>query len=306
MIISGINPPYQGDSDQRCPYLSLRDDPETALGYPSNWNCCYNVKPIATPNFDHQQNFCLTDKHALCPVLNAEEISSLPKDLRAPRLGGRRKAIRLWIVVAIILLFLIASGLIFSGVWAPSWAKDLPIPDWISRGMPGGTETFTPAPVMEAGISEENNKTETPIPPTEDISFATQTQAPLISHCAHPLETPFGKNRQFLLHQIAGGESMSMLTEAYETTADAIGAVNYFLPSPLWAELVIVIPIATTEVDDLPSFRPVLLNEDNISLEELAENLSISSTELMAFNQIDSSCRSFHGWVLVPAEKITP
>ena len=97
---------------------------------------------------------------------------------------------------------------------------------------------------------------------------------------------------------------MAMLTEEYQTTVQVIDAVNYFLPSPLWAELVIVIPLDLTEVDDLSSFRPVLLDEDDISIEELADNLSVAPSELVESNQLDLSCRSFHGWVMIPAEKI--
>ncbi|MBT3322821.1 MAG: hypothetical protein HN392_11110 [Anaerolineae bacterium] len=306
MTILGIPPSSPANLDKRCPYLGLRDDLETALGFSSTWNCCHSVKPTATPNLEHQQNFCLTTKHVNCPAFHAEQKSSLPKDLRAPKFLERRKAVASRVVLVFILLFVIVSGLIFSGYWAPSWTEKLPVPGWVSRAMPVETEINTVAMVVETDTPVKNVNLDTPIVPTQIASLATQTEPVLIKHCAYPLETPFGTNRQFVFHQIANGESMVMLTERYETTASAIEAVNFFLPSPLWAELVIVIPLDTTDVDGLTSFRPVLIDEGDISLEELAQILSISSPDLIEFNQIDLSCRSFNGWMLIPAEKINP
>ena len=159
------------------------------------------------------------------------------------------------------------------------------------------TSTVTP---------EKSIITETPSLSKENIS-ATQTKIALASRCAYPLESPFDSvNSQFLFHEVVAGESMILLTERYETTQSEIEAVNYFLPSPLWADYVIIIPLNITTIDVLPLFEPVLLDEDDISLEELAEKLLVSSVELIEFNQLDPNCRSFQGWILVPAEKLVP
>ena len=94
-----------------------------------------------------------------------------------------------------------------------------------------------------------------------------------------------------------------MLATRYQTTTEVIRAVNYYLDSPLRAEEEIVIPLNITEIDGLISLKPVFVDRDNISLEELAKRLRTSSSELIEFNHQDESCQSFHGWVLVPAEK---
>ncbi len=316
MFISAV-PSLSDDPDKRCPHLGLGEDPATALGYPSRWNYCHSVKPIVCPSLEHQREICLTTRHVFCPAVETGQKKSLPKDLRRREVGRTRKRIARWITVVIVLTFLITGGLIFSGYWVPSWVEKTSIPAWMSGVVPQKTMTNTPTVVIETdtptvvietatATPEKIIVSETPTPSSEDIA-ATQTESALASRCAYPLESPFGSvNRNFLLHKVAPGESMTVLTERYETTPSAIDAVNYFLPSPLWADLVIVIPLNLTNIDGLPSFKPVLLDEEDISLEELAQNLSVSSAELIEFNQLDPSCRSFQGWLLVPAEKINP
>ena len=316
MFLSVV-PSLSPDADKRCPHLGLRDDPATAHGFPSWWNSCHNVKPIASPNLAHQREVCLTAKHAFCPAIEAGQKRSLPKELRMRKVGPRRKLIGRWITVVVSLTFLIIGGLIFSGYWVPSWVDKTSIPAWISRVIPQKITTNTPLAVIEADTPtvvletaavtpEKSIVSETPSPSRENIA-ATQTELALASRCAYPLESPFGGvNRQFLLHEVVAGENMNILTERYETTQDAIDAVNYFFPSSLWAEHVIVIPLYITNSTGLSSFKPVLLDEEDISLVELAQNLMVSSSELIEFNQIDPSCRSFQGWILVPAEKLVP
>lgn len=309
------------EANKRCPHLGLRDDPATAHGFPSRWNYCHGVKPITPPSLAQQREVCLTTGYASCPAIEAGQKKSLPKGLRRREVGAGRKLIGRWIIVIASLTLLILGGLIFSGYWVPSWVEKTPVLVWISRVIPQKTTTYTPtvAPtvvketdtptvvIKTATVTPEKSiVSETPSLSEENIA-ATQTKIALASRCAYPLESPFdGVNNQFLFHEVAAGESMTKLTERYETTQSAIEAVNYFLPSPLWAEQVIVIPLNTSNIVGLPLFKPVLLDEEDISVEELAQSLLVSSAELIEFNQLDPSCRSFQGWILVPAEKFIP
>jgi hypothetical protein len=305
------------DGYKRCPHLGLGDDSATALGYPSGWNYCHSVRPIVSPKQEHQREFCLTPRHAKCPVFDAGGKKPLPKELRMRKIGATRKLIGRWIIFAVVLTTLIIGGLILSGYWAPFGDEKTSIPTWISRFIPQKTITITPPVIIETATATAVLETETvtpvkitisstPVPSGEEIA-ATQTELALASRCAYPLDNPFGStDRQFLLHRVVEGENITILTERYETTPEAIEAVNYFFPSSLWAELVIVIPLKMSNISGLPSFKPVLLDEEDISFEELAKDLLVSSAELIEFNQIDPSCRSFHGWVIVPADKINP
>ncbi|MCP4123568.1 MAG: hypothetical protein GY751_17595, partial [Bacteroidetes bacterium] len=155
-------------------------------------------------------------------------------------------------------------------------------------------------------MSQESTlENETPSPTTDTIPL-TQTQAVLEKICAYSLEMPIGVSSQLLLHKVKGGESMAMLAENYETTEETIDIVNYFMPSPLWAELIIVIPVGTTEISDISSLKPVFVDYDDILLDELADSLSVSAEDIIRLNHIDTSCTSFYGWILIPAEKIVP
>lgn len=52
----------------RCPYLGLRDDPETWYTFPAHENTCHKPRSphgVAAP---YQENICLTDQYADCPV----------------------------------------------------------------------------------------------------------------------------------------------------------------------------------------------------------------------------------------------
>ncbi len=292
------------NSNKRCPYLGLREDSDTALGFPSEWNFCHRAKPVAIPNQEHQQNFCLTTQHVNCPVFSTEKKSSLPKDLRIPKWSGQRRIVSPWVAVGLVLFFVIASGLILSEYWAPSWAENLLVSEWISEVKPKEIATGTSVPVVETDTFAINATPEIQIEPTEEVASATETEAVLT--CAYPLEKPIGTNGQFLVHQVDHGENMAMLAERYQTTASAIDVANYFLPSPLWAELVIVIPVGNTEIGDLLSLKPVFVDEDDTSLVKLAENLSVSLSDLQELNQLSPFCQSFHGWILIPAEKKKP
>ncbi|MCP4121999.1 MAG: hypothetical protein GY751_09625, partial [Bacteroidetes bacterium] len=258
MSILGNQPSFSQPSPKsmRCPYLGLQDDPETALGYPSVWNSCHRVKPVVPPSSEHQQEVCLTFKYDDCPAFNSDRIRALPKDLRMPEIRRPRHIIARWTLIGLVLIFILASSLILTGYWnTPSLERLLFLAqtDSVTLTVPV-TEAFTQ--VEEMVMSQESTlENETPSPTTDTIPL-TQTQAVLEKICAYSLEMPIGVSSQLLLHKVKGGESMAMLAENYETTEETIDIVNYFMPSPLWAELIIVIPVGTTEISDISSLKP--------------------------------------------------
>ncbi len=56
-----------------CPFLGLRDDPTTALDFPSEGNYCHHAQPIAQVKRAHQQTYCLTADHTICPIYQAAQ-----------------------------------------------------------------------------------------------------------------------------------------------------------------------------------------------------------------------------------------
>jgi hypothetical protein len=289
----------------RCPYLGLKDDPETALGYPSIWNCCHNVKPVIPPIEEHQLRVCLTHKYDVCPAFHAGKKRTLPKELRMLEMGkSKHIAIIQWISICLILGFILMGSLVLSGRWTPSlFGKPLfstPLSPFTLTASVTEIVTQTKEPELPQ-INSLNTQASSLAVDTVSITQANATQENV---CAYSLEMPIGTNNQLVLHKVQSGESMTILAENYETTEIAIDVVNYFLPTPLWAELVVVIPVGATEIPDTPPLKPTPVDYDDTSFDELSEMLAVSVEDIMRFNQLNPSCKSFHGWLLIPAEKI--
>jgi len=73
-----------------CPYLGMADDSATNTSFPSLWNYCHNSKPVEVVEFNHQQNYCLSEKYNKCPVymrvlLSEGKKKPLPSHLRVSR-----------------------------------------------------------------------------------------------------------------------------------------------------------------------------------------------------------------------------
>src|SRR6266508_1495542 len=61
-----------------CPYLGLKDDPSTALDFPSQGNFCHHASPVAPVNGTYQQQYCLSAEHTACPLFKAAEPKRMP------------------------------------------------------------------------------------------------------------------------------------------------------------------------------------------------------------------------------------
>jgi len=96
---------------QICPYLGLKDDPSTALGFPSLGNYCYHAKPVNPVKLEAQRIYCLSINHPNCGQFNQSPDTHLSSGLRSSVSSRRLKIFRknnLWIL----LLVLAATGLI--------------------------------------------------------------------------------------------------------------------------------------------------------------------------------------------------
>jgi len=97
-----------------------------------------------------------------------------------------------------------------------------------------------------------------------------------------------------------------MYEDLYNTSVNAILAVNYQMTLPLRKGRVLVIPVGETNVKDLPVFEIYKVSETDSSIEKLASQLSTDPAELKRFNNLDESCRAFFGWLLIPHQRPTP
>jgi len=99
-----------------CPFLGLKDDPETHHAFPALGNSCQRARPIETISLEHQSTHCLCSNYVRCVVLANNLILPLPIELRVPEPSMKRKYIGVAIPVVLILI------LVFIG-WRQNWYK---------------------------------------------------------------------------------------------------------------------------------------------------------------------------------------
>lgn len=150
------------------------------------------------------------------------------------------------------------------------------------------TRTFTPTKTPSITLTPPPSTTPTFAPPPADGP-----------NCGASLDTPFGGATKFILHKILPGENLTIYADTYQTTTNAIMAVNYRLPLPVWADWIVVIPYKTDVVNTLPPFEPYQALNMRISIEELARQLGTDAASLATYNGFTEACGSFNGWLLI-------
>jgi len=274
-----------------CPFLGFCDDRDTALSYPSKFNCCYKSKPVVPVSFYHQRTSCLSKDYFSCPVYKSDSIIPLPKEI-VGKFPKTEKS-RLWLTLIIVIMVGLA-GVILCALFG---IFNLP-------GVPVfyGQASITPITTSDILPVETN----TVIPPT--LTF-TQALTPIVTDtpvaptaiAPHFLETPFGEIPELVLHLVQEGEGFILLANTYNTSAEAIQAINYEMGNSLFANRVIVIPVNTTDVSTLPAFTVFEVTEDNLFIETVAMGLNVDIVELCKYNHLPERYVLTKGeWLLIP------
>jgi len=271
-----------------CPYIGFIDDRETALAYPAEHNCCYHAEPVTPVNLEKQREYCLSSRYSACPVYMRETIQKLPlgwTGKKLPRIQKVKPWMMLVLAVVVVGLVLLVSFLVGAFEKQPTppaqYTRYPTVTSMVASTEPAvvvfPTETATQEPVP----------TEPPLPTTEVIP--------------HMLETPFRDNPQLLVHQIEQGEGFIMLAERYATSVEAIKAINYALPETLLYNQIIVIPLNTTDVTNLPPFSAYQEQTGGVTIEELADRMQIDPLSLRVYNDLpEGYVVSQSEWLLIP------
>lgn len=94
---------------------------------------------------------------------------------------------------------------------------------------------------------------------------------------------------------------MHQYAEKYQTSVEAIQAVNYNLKTPLWVDALVIIPVGFTDVASLPSFEPYVVTETGRTVESLARELGVDPRDLKYYNAIaDGEALQVGDWLLIP------
>jgi len=293
---SNFQDDFKEINQETCPHLGLKNDQVTFSSYPSGWNACHHVNPVSTPTLDFQRRFCLRANYVNCPIYQSASGQKMPRDiqLRESGISGKTKQILLLALLAVVGIVIIL-GFVF---------KDQIL------AIINPEQEMTPQPTDYVSVIQKTptelplTQTPTNHPPTPTLIPPTPTTEPVILE----LETPIGApDLQFLIHRVSQGESLEVFADVYNTSVDAIIAVNSSILIPLWIDSLIVIPVNTLDVVSLPAFEPYQVEIMGLTPQTLAEKLSVDPDDLSRYNNVPSEYLFNAGdWILVPREKSQP
>ena len=276
-----------------CPSLGLFDDAETSESYPSAWNYCHHSRPAASPALKYQEGVCLGGKYHECPVFLSQQMAPLPRQVRAPHTIKQRNSFRKKLVLGLTALgvvLLLGWGISNRGMFAvpgigketrTSFATDL------------STGTVTSLPTMTASPPPTLTHTAT-AHVLSGLVVITDTPAttPTLYRTATPTNTPsqlevlIGTDYKFVIHKVLNGEDLDQYATKYNTSVDAIKAVNYGQDPIPWVDTLLVIPVNFTDYSKLPRFviYQVKREEIGISVEDMAKRLRVNPLDLKYYN----------------------
>lgn len=187
---------------QVCPFLGLKDDPATALSFPSAHNRCFHARPAIPIKLEFQRKYCLAINHIYCEEYIREPDSPLPSNLRYRGGSGLRGIFGkagFWIILLVCVVVVIVWQVLSRGL--------------LGFGKSGQTSEGTIAAfstnigLQTPSIPAQVQNTSTPtLVVTASSTFPIQTYAPTIES-SHALETPIGNEHKLVIHRVLAGES---------------------------------------------------------------------------------------------------
>jgi hypothetical protein len=276
--------------NRTCPSLGLKDDAGSSLAFPSNWNYCHRSRPIASVRLKHQEEFCLGGKYQECPVFLSQHTVPLPEHIRAPRRRVKRfgyNSCRNLVIALIVVIAVLTLG------WGIMSQRFLPLAIWRAPQTASASAvsvttatsvltTMTRTVTLSVPSSGSVTITGTP---TSAVTL-TRTPTPTSSLIKHRLDIPIGTDYKFVIHRVSEGEKLEQYAAKYNTSVDAIVAVNFNLRNPVWTDVLVVIPVGFTDVAGLPIFVVYQVKEEErgISIEALANKLRVDPLDLKYYN----------------------
>lgn len=283
---------------KNCPHLGLDEDSHTAAGFASDRNYCYKGKKAVKISAEHQRNYCLTPNCRTCPVF----LNSSPEAQTTAVVKDRTK-FRQW------LLWTILSSIILAGILLVNFyinGKSGPPPkltglEPVLIPVTGATLEITPPLPSVTDPPDITPSLTITIRPSVKPSSTIMGTSTEVSLRGYLIETPILSNPQLIIHEMAPGESYNLLAVNYHTSMEAIQRINQVVPAPIWVGWVIVIPLDTVEVSNLPPFEVFKINEKGLTLEILSKKLNADLDLLVQYNQTGKSdILNMDTWILVP------
>jgi hypothetical protein len=280
-----------------CPFLGQDQDPQTHISFSSEHNYCYRTEKPTAVLPEQQQKYCLTKNYPGCPVYQDISHLTLPVEVGNHAVDQKRPKSKIAMAFSA-LLMLIAFVVSWFYIFKPMTNRQ-PVLTTISvntNAIPSriveqeAVIQSTPSPTFQAAVAIHLSPTPTELPTS--IPF---TAVPL------GLGTPSKTTPQLLIHQIVPGDSLALLAKRFGTSVAAIRNVNYFLPVPLWEGVLVIIPINTIDVSDLPAFEPYQVKDRSMTLKDVAFALNTDPKLLNRYNPGDPNAFLFvDSWLMIP------
>ncbi len=283
-----------------CPFLGLPVDRSSYLAYASPANACHRARRITHIEVEYQQAVCLAGAHAQCPVFRSEGREKLPKEAVAPDFL-RRRAVRYWaqrILILLAVVLIAAAGVYLYQVQLPAFvfaaAQPTQVPAYniprYENAQPT-LENYAPRILLAPNLST---------PDEDSILIWQETPGSSETPQAKPAAYP---NLQVV--RVAYGDNLYALAEKFNTSEQAIIDLNDSMRVPLWVDEVIVIPVDLQDVNGLPKFKPVEIQQ-RTSVEQIAQSFGCSAELFKLYNPgsivIEDGIDLVPGptWVLIP------
>lgn len=272
-----------------CPHLGLHQDNATHMGFPSVANFCLNCKNPTQPSLAHQKSHCLGSAHVECPVYLAQGRVSMPADLRgtvSPISGNILKFVPIFFIVLLVIIFFVVRPML----WPKDSQIDVPepiLPLVVQPTMISAPATQDPTPTLSESVAVVPIPSSTPELPRPILAFEVT-------------RVPLGGNQSYLIHVVKEQETLDLIAVNYNTTVQAIIAVNYKITPPVWVDYPIVVPVGAEDETGLPSFTVYeVKDEELISSILLAEKLTVDVESLERYNGCSNDCQFARGDVLL-------
>ncbi len=296
------NEPLTNSPQPVCPFIGLASDSGSLLAYPAKENLCHNCHPALIPAFDHQEKYCLTSQHESCPAFQS---GILPLDARHKIEPSQKKSNKKLQITWVALIALLATGLIF-GAWTlfneqSNKSTELPAPSVQVTINPTPTVIPTEAPTLQPQATETALNTPQEATATTEVTPTTESsQTDILRRLYVPVGPP---ERQFVIHRILDGDNFDILLRRYGTTLEAVQAINFRVPLPVWVDLVLVFPYNSSDVSGLPILQGIEVTQESISIDELASTLNLDASILKSLNNCPNGCTLQKGdWILAPRQ----
>jgi len=283
-----------------CRHLVSMRDPASFFAYPSAVNACGRFEPPGELPASHQSRFCLTVRHASCPLLATTWTGPFPGKLEkaaesewGPAAAAPRKR---WGLMAIGGLAVLAiAGILW---WTMGAGEE--------EAAQSGQDAQPPMALLPAQITPDASsrleQLPLPLPTSLGTPPPTQIPLPLMTPTAGPgLEAPFGAEPPFLIHTVRAGDTLFALAEAFDSSPEAVRAANGLGEHTLGIGQLLVIPVGISDPAQVPLFLVTQVGEPGEPLADLAARYGVDPESVRRYNALGQDPMLPPGrWLIVP------